>query len=48
MSLYTLLQSMMMPMVSGPEFPDLEYTSSTGSTLTELITNAQRLWNSIY
>lgn len=23
------------------EFPDLEYTSSTGSTLTELITNAQ-------
>ena len=23
------------------EFPDLEYTSSTGSTLTELVTNAQ-------
>lgn len=23
------------------EFPDLEYTSSTGATLTELITNAQ-------
>lgn len=23
------------------EFPDLEYTSSTGTTLTELITNAQ-------
>ena len=23
------------------EFPDLEYTSSTGATLTELVTNAQ-------
>ena len=23
------------------EFPDLAYTSSTGSTLTELVTNAQ-------
>ena len=23
------------------EFPDLEYTSSTGATLTELLTNAQ-------
>ena len=32
---------MMMPMVSGPNFQISEYTSSTGSTLTELITNAQ-------
>lgn len=30
------------------EFPDLEYTSSTGSTLTELELMPKRLWNCIF